>query len=91
MKWVLLAIMEIREILAVQEDLVHLAHLEKLDQRARGEVLARLACLDRKETQELLEPREPKESWGEEETLGLRARKDRTELKGKRVKWGQRA
>lgn len=86
-----LDLMETRVIQVALEELAPLAHLERLDQREKGEVLDHLASLDRKETLELLGAQELKESRGEEETMVKRVIKGQMDLKGKRVKWGQRA
>lgn len=82
---------ERREILVVLEDQVHLAQQEMLDQRVNGEVPDLLGLLDRKETLDYLEQREPEASQGEEEIMGQRVHKDLMGLKEKRGKWGLRA
>lgn len=85
-----LALMEIWEIPVALGDLVQLAQLETLDQRVKGEVLGRLAFLDKREILGLLDNLGQEESKEEEEIMGQRALRARSELQVKRVKWDQR-
>lgn len=77
---------ERREIPVDQEAQAPSARWETLDLRVREGVPARLASLEPKEHQELLEAQETRENWGEEETLGQRGPRDQTELKETRAR-----